>query len=92
MAVSVPIGGLSLIASTGAQEQQANRQSDSGHTCRLASSPEVGSGATVGTLNQGYPLLRYKDAVHIQRLLAARRTAPDPTAWAGLGAPRDKGR
>jgi hypothetical protein len=46
----------------------------------------------VGTLNQGYPLLRYKDAVHVRRLLAARRMAPDPTAWAGLGAPRGKGR
>jgi hypothetical protein len=46
----------------------------------------------VGTLNQGYPLLQYKDAVHVQRLLAARRTAPDPTTWAGLGAPRGKER
>jgi hypothetical protein len=46
----------------------------------------------VGTLNQGYPLLRYKDAVHVRCLLAARRTALDPTAWAGLGAPRGKGR
>jgi hypothetical protein len=26
----------------------------------------------VGTLNQGYPLLRYKDAVHVRRLLGAR--------------------
>jgi hypothetical protein len=26
----------------------------------------------VGTLNQGYPLLRYKDAVHVRRLLDAR--------------------
>jgi hypothetical protein len=46
----------------------------------------------VGTLNQGYPLLRYKDVVHVRRLLAARRTTPDPTAWAGLGAPHSKGR
>jgi hypothetical protein len=30
-------------------------------TCRLASSPEVGPGATVGTLKLGYPLLLYKD-------------------------------
>jgi hypothetical protein len=44
----------------------------------------------VGTLNQGYPLLRYKDAVHVRRLWAARRMAPDPTAWVGLGAPRGK--
>jgi hypothetical protein len=41
------------------------RQSTSfGPTCRLASSPEVGPGATVGTLKLGYPLLLYKDAVH----------------------------
>jgi hypothetical protein len=46
----------------------------------------------VGTLDQGYPLLQYKDAIHIRRLLAARRTAPDPTTWACLGAPRGKER
>jgi hypothetical protein len=33
----------------------------------------------VGTLNQGYPLLQYEDTVHIRRLQATRRTAPDPT-------------
>jgi hypothetical protein len=32
-------------------------------TCRLASSPQVGLGATVGTLKLGYPLLLYKDTV-----------------------------
>jgi hypothetical protein len=26
----------------------------------------------VGTLNQGYPLLQYKDVVHVRRPLAAR--------------------
>jgi hypothetical protein len=88
----VAIGGPAVIASTGAQEQQANRQSDSGPTCRLASSPEASLGATVGTLNQGYPLLQYKDVVHVRRLLAARRTAPDLTTWPGLGAPRGKER
>jgi hypothetical protein len=46
----------------------------------------------VGTLNQGYPLLRYEDAVHVRHLLATWRTAPDPTTWAGLRAPRDKER
>jgi hypothetical protein len=66
--VGVAIGGPTVIASTGAQEQQANRQSDSGPTCRLAPSPEAGPGATVSTLNQGYPLLQYKDA--------AQRTTP----------------
>jgi hypothetical protein len=92
VAVSVTIGGPTVIASTGVQEQQANRQSDSGPTYRLVSSPEAGPEATVGTLNQGYPLLQYKDVVHVRRLLAARRMAPDPTTWAGLGAPRGKER
>jgi hypothetical protein len=91
VAVSVTIGGPAVIASTGAQEQQANRQSDCGPTCRLASSPKTGLGATVGTLDQGYPLLQYKGPIHVRCLLAARRTAPDPTTWA-LGAPRGKGR
>jgi hypothetical protein len=55
--VGVTMGGPVVIASTGAQEQRANRQSNFGPTCRLASSPEAGPGATVGTLKQGYPLL-----------------------------------
>jgi hypothetical protein len=57
VAVGMTVGGPAVIASIGMQEQQANRQSDSGPTYRLASSPEAGPGATVGTLNQGYPLL-----------------------------------
>jgi hypothetical protein len=57
VAVGVTMGGPAVIASTGAQEQRNNRQSNFGPTCRLASSPEAGPGATVGTLNQGYPLL-----------------------------------
>jgi hypothetical protein len=92
VAVGVTIGGSAVIASTGAQEQHANRQSDSGPTCMLASSPKAGPGATVGTLNQGYPLLRYEDVVHVRRILATRRTTPDPTAWVGLRAPRGKER
>jgi hypothetical protein len=51
------IGRPAVITATGAREQRSNRQSDSGPTCRLASSPEAGPGATVSTLNQGYPLL-----------------------------------
>jgi hypothetical protein len=39
------------------------RSTSFGPTCRLASSPKVGLGATVGTLKLGYPLLLYKDAV-----------------------------
>jgi hypothetical protein len=33
-------------------------------TYRLASSPEVGPGATIGTLKLGYPLLLYKRSTH----------------------------
>jgi hypothetical protein len=92
VAVGMTIGGPEVITSTGTQEQQANRQSDSGPTCRLASSSEAGPGATVGTLNQGYPLLQYEGAAPVRHLQATRRAAPDPTTWAGLGAPRGKER
>jgi hypothetical protein len=51
VAVDVTIGGPAVTASTGVQEQRADRQSNSGPTCRLISSPEAGSGATVGTLD-----------------------------------------
>jgi hypothetical protein len=71
-AVGVTMGTPAVIASTGAQGQRANRQSDLGPTCRLVSSPEVGPGDTVGTLNQGYPLLQYEDAVPIRCSLAER--------------------
>jgi hypothetical protein len=48
------------------------RQSTSfGPTYRLASSPEVGLGATVGTLKLGYPLLLYEDAVPTRLSLVA---------------------
>jgi hypothetical protein len=72
MVVGVTMGGPVVIASTGAQEQRANHQSNFGPTCRLASSPEAGPGATVGTLDKGYPLLQYKDVVLICRSLATR--------------------
>jgi hypothetical protein len=39
-------------------------------TCRVASSPEVGTGATVGTVKLGYPLLLYKDAVPTRLFLS----------------------
>jgi hypothetical protein len=84
------IGGPTVIATTGAQEQRSNRQSDSGPTCRLASSPKAGLGATVGTLNQGYPLLQHEDVAPIRRPLATQGTVPDPTAWADQRAPRGK--
>jgi hypothetical protein len=82
VAVSVTKGGPSVIASNG----RAN-QSNFGPTCRLVSSPKAGPGATVGTLNQGYPLLQYEDTVPVRRSLAARRTAPDPATWTAQGAP-----
>jgi hypothetical protein len=63
VAVGVTKGGLAIITSTSAWKRRANRQSSFGPTYRLVSSPEVGLGATVGTLKQGYPLLQYEDAV-----------------------------
>jgi hypothetical protein len=72
VAVGVTMGGPAVIASTGAQGQQANRQSNFGPTYRLMSSHEAGPGANVGTLNQGYPLIQYEDAVPVRRSLAAR--------------------
>jgi hypothetical protein len=92
VAVGVTIGGPAVIASTGTQEQQANRQSDFGPTCRLVSFPKAGPGATVGTLNQGYPLLQCKDAVPVRRPLVARWTAPNPAMWAAQGGPRGEKR
>jgi hypothetical protein len=53
MAVGVTMHRPAVIASTDAQEQRANSQSNFGPTCRLASSTEAGPGATAGTLNQG---------------------------------------
>jgi hypothetical protein len=54
-----------VITITSARKQHANRQSNFGPTCRLVLSPEVGPGATVGTLNQGYPLLQYEGTVPV---------------------------
>jgi hypothetical protein len=82
-AVGGVISGPTIIAATGARKQRSNHQTDSGPTCRLAPSPEAGPGATVGTLNQGYPLLQHKGIAPLRRLLAARRTAPNSTGWAG---------
>jgi hypothetical protein len=87
-AVGMAIGGPIVIAATCAQEQRSNRQSDSGPTCRLASSPEAGPGATVGTLNRGYPLLQHEDAAPMPR--EGQRLTPP--AWASQRAPRGKER
>jgi hypothetical protein len=87
-----PCGGRTATPRPGGRRQRQrrhqNHQSDSGPTCRLVSSSEVGPGATIGTLNQGYPLLQYGDAIPVQHLQVTRRAAPDPTTWAGLRAPR----
>jgi hypothetical protein len=60
VAVGVTKGGPVVITPTGAQKQQANRQSNFGPTYRPVSSPEAGPGATVGTLNQGTPYYSMK--------------------------------
>jgi hypothetical protein len=64
--------------SADALKRRANHQSGHveakykfGPTCRLASSPEVGLGATVGTLELGYPLLLYKAQYPRDYLLVA---------------------
>jgi hypothetical protein len=72
VAVGVTEDGLAVITSASARKQRANRRSSFGPTCRIVSSPEAGPGATVGTLNQGYPLLQYEDTVPTQLSLVAR--------------------
>jgi hypothetical protein len=71
MADGVTEDGLAEITSGSTRKQRANRQSSFGPTCRLISSPEVGPGATVGTLKQGYPLLQHEDAVPTRLSLVA---------------------
>jgi hypothetical protein len=90
--VGVTEGGLAVITSASAQKQHANRQSSFGPTCRLVSSSEAGPGATIGTLNQGYPLLQYEGTVSMRLSLVTRQTASDPTTWAAPGPPRGQRR
>jgi hypothetical protein len=71
VAVGVTEGKFAVIKSASAQKRHDNRQSSFGPTYKLVSSPEVGPGATVGTLEQGYPLLQYKDAMLAQLSLVA---------------------
>jgi hypothetical protein len=70
MAVGVTEGGLTMGASADALKHHANHQS--GHVeakyklwphLQARIPPEVGPGATVGTLKLGYPLLLYEDVV-----------------------------
>jgi hypothetical protein len=63
MVVGMTEGRLAVITSANARKRRDNRQSNFGPTYRLISSPEVGPGATVDTLKQGYPLLQYEDVV-----------------------------
>jgi hypothetical protein len=60
VAVGVTKGGLVGITSASARKRRANRQPSFGPTYRLVSSPEVGQGATVGTLKLGYPYYSVK--------------------------------
>jgi hypothetical protein len=71
VAVGVTEGGLTGITSASARKRRANHQTSFGPTYRLVSSPEVGLGATVGTLKQGYPLLQYEGAVSMRLSLVA---------------------
>jgi hypothetical protein len=72
VAVDVTEDGLTVIMTASARKQRTNHRSSFGPTCRLVSSPEAGLGATVGTLNQGYPLLQHEDAVPARLSLALR--------------------
>jgi hypothetical protein len=87
VAVDVTEGGLIVIMSASARKRRANRWSSFGPTSRLVPSPEAGPGATVGTLNQGYPLLQYEGTVPVWQSLAARWTTSDPTTWTAPGTP-----
>jgi hypothetical protein len=92
LAVGVTEGGLAAITTANAWKRRANRQSSFGPTCRLVSSPEVGPGATVGTLKQGYPFLQYEGVVPMRLSLVAWQTAPDPTTWTAPGPSRGQRR
>jgi hypothetical protein len=70
--VDVTGDGLSVITTASARKQCANRRSSFGPTYRLVSSTEVVPGASVGTLNQGYPLLQYEDTTPVRLSLVAR--------------------
>jgi hypothetical protein len=71
MAVGVTEGGLAVITSASAWKRRTNRQPGFGPTCRLVSSPEVGLGATVSTLKQGYPLLQCEVTVPMRLSLVS---------------------
>jgi hypothetical protein len=92
VAVDVTENGLAVIVIESTRKQRANHRSSFGPTYRLVSSPKAGPGATVGTLNQGYPLLRYGDAIPVQLPLVVWQTTPCPATWTALGSPRGQGK
>jgi hypothetical protein len=92
LAVGVTEGGQAVITSASVRKRRANHQSSFSPTCRLVSSPEVGPGATVGILEQGYPLLQYEGTVPAWLSLVAWGTTPDPTTWTALEPPRGQRR
>jgi hypothetical protein len=87
VAVDVTEDGLAVIITASAWEQRANHRSSFSPTCRLVSSPKAGPGPTIGTLNQGYPLLQHEDTVPTQLSLVTWRTAPDSSTWMAPGSP-----
>jgi hypothetical protein len=92
VAVGVSEGGLTVITSANPRKQRANCQSSFGPTCRLVYSPEAGPGATISTLEQGYPLLQYEGTESTRLSLVAWQTTTDPTTRAAPGPPRGQRR
>jgi hypothetical protein len=90
--VGVFEGGLAVITPASARKQHTNRQSSFGPTCRHVYSPEAGPGATISTLEKGYPLLQYEGVASIRLSLVAWQTTPDPTMWMATGLPRGQER
>jgi hypothetical protein len=69
---------------------EAMCQSNFGPTCRLVSSLEAGPGATIGTLNQGYPLIQCEGTGPTWLSLVASQTATDPSTWSAPGPPHGR--
>jgi hypothetical protein len=73
----------------------STRGTSFGPTYRLASSPEVGPGATIGTLKLGYPLLLYKDEEPtrlslscVVEVLCVGPSHGSPQSWAAILGPQ----
>jgi hypothetical protein len=63
-----------------------------GPTCRLAPSSEVGPGATVGTLKQGYPLPQYEGTTPAERSLVVWRKVLRRATSTAPGSPHGQGK